>query len=248
MPLTDSLIAFWKLEEASGTRVDEIGNNDLTDNNTVTQATGKVGNCAQFTAANLEYLSIADNPDLSFADEDFTFALWVYFDSLTNYRILLMKDNASAVADDDLPYRIYTNDGNADKITFNVGNNTISGSVADDTLGTPSTATWYFVVAWHDSVANTVNIRVNNGTADSASYSGGSFDDGSPFSLGRQDVGGLYHDGRLDAVGVWGRVLTSGEQTELWNGGNGRETPFASFALLDSTVPGITDWTRRYNR
>ena len=36
----------------------------------------------QFTAANSEYLSHAHNSDLSTGDIDFTFAVWVYADSL----------------------------------------------------------------------------------------------------------------------------------------------------------------------
>ena len=66
--LPTNLIAYWKLDEASGTRNDSKGANHLTDNNTVTQAVGKVGNAAQFTLANSEYLSIADNADLSAGD------------------------------------------------------------------------------------------------------------------------------------------------------------------------------------
>ena len=42
---------YWQLGEASGTRADTYLDNDLDDNNTVTQAVGKVGNAAQFTAA-----------------------------------------------------------------------------------------------------------------------------------------------------------------------------------------------------
>lgn len=54
-PLLTSLIAHWKLDEASGTRNDSHGTNHLTDNNTVTTATAKLGtNAAQFTAAWLE--------------------------------------------------------------------------------------------------------------------------------------------------------------------------------------------------
>ena len=54
MALTDNLIAFWQLEEASGVRYDSEGSNNLTDNNTVTSATGVVGDAAQFTRSNSE--------------------------------------------------------------------------------------------------------------------------------------------------------------------------------------------------
>ncbi len=79
--LTD-LKAHWKLNEASGARVDSHGSNDLTDNNTVTQVAGKIGNAAQFTAANSEWLSRGTDVDLGLgADTDCTWAGWFYMDS-----------------------------------------------------------------------------------------------------------------------------------------------------------------------
>ena len=76
-PFLSGLIAYWTLDEASGTRVDAHGNNDLSDNNTVTSTTGKVGDAAAFATANSEYLSRADNADLSVGNIDFTFDLWL---------------------------------------------------------------------------------------------------------------------------------------------------------------------------
>src|SRR5678815_5281605 len=95
MALTDSLIAFWELEEASGTRVDAHGANDLSDNATVTSAAGKVGTAADFEVGNSEFLSIVDNPDLSVADIDFTWCAWVNSESLDTTRYILSKGTSS---------------------------------------------------------------------------------------------------------------------------------------------------------
>ena len=81
--LLTNLQAWYTLDEASGTRADSSGNgNSLTDVNTVTQAAGKLTNAAQFTRANSERLTIADNTSLSMGDIDFTLCAWVYFDTL----------------------------------------------------------------------------------------------------------------------------------------------------------------------
>lgn len=40
MALTDNLISWWSLDEASGTRYDSHGTNHLTDNNTVSSEAG----------------------------------------------------------------------------------------------------------------------------------------------------------------------------------------------------------------
>src|SRR3990167_7395409 len=76
-PGTTGLISWWSLDEASGQRNDSHGSNHLTDNNTVLSAAGKVGNAADFEKSNSEFLSIADNPNLSTGDIDFTIAIWV---------------------------------------------------------------------------------------------------------------------------------------------------------------------------
>lgn len=72
----------WTLKETSGTRTDSTSNsNDLNDNNTVTSATGQINGAADFTAANSEYLSRADNASLSITG-DITYSFWINADAL----------------------------------------------------------------------------------------------------------------------------------------------------------------------
>src|SRR6056300_583443 len=84
----EDLVSFWKLDEASGTRVDAFGSNDLTDNNTVGQATSLTGvpytEGADFERGNTEYLSITDasQSGLSPLSSDFSVSVWVKFESL----------------------------------------------------------------------------------------------------------------------------------------------------------------------
>ena len=218
--LNAALVAFWKLDEASGVRYDAIGDNDLTDNNTVGQADGKIGNAAQFVVENNEHLSHIDNPDLSVGDIDFTIAAWVLFDSVTAHRTFFAKwslDNEYVVM-----YQKTTN-----HFRFCVTHDGSTLSYIDSTLGPASLGVWYLVVAWHDSVNNTLNIQVNNGTVDSAPHALGAFDGTSPFQISGTAPTEQIMDGRVDAVGLWkGRCLTAAERTELWNGGNGKEPPF----------------------
>lgn len=216
--------AYWKLDEASGTRVDSHSTNDLTDNATVTQATGKISDAAQFTAANSEYLSLADNAALSVGDIDFTFACWVYLDSV-GFRTVLSKESSSGTREYILWYdstgAVATN-----RFHWQVQDAAAnSGGVTANNFGAASTGTWYFIVCWHDSVNNQVGISVNNGTPDTASYSNGSFDSGTDFNIGREANGSRYWDGRIDEVGFWKRVLTAAERTYLYGGGAGLAFP-----------------------
>lgn len=222
--LLTSLVAYWKLEEASGTRVDATGRgNDLTDNNTVTQATGIVGNAAQFTAANSEYLSHADNADLSTGNVDFTVAAWVYLDSKpASVMGFVTKGSGGSTTNAEYSLQYLNTSDRFRLVVFDGGSN--AGAAVANNLGSPSTSTWYFVVAWHDSVADTVNIQVNNGTVNSSAYTFGSWDSTEPLWIGRSSSG--YQNGRIDAVGFWKRVLTAGERTSLYNGGAGLQYPF----------------------
>lgn len=224
--LLRGLVAYWPLDEVSGTRADISGNGlFLTDNNTVTQAAGKIGSAAAFTAANNEFFTRGDHPLLSMGDLDFTVALWAYLTDKTADRVLIGKGDAGAAAT--LEYMIEYFNG-TDRFRWRVGDGSSNSAIATaNTLGSPATETWYFIVAWHDATANTINIQVNNGTVDSAAYSAGSHDNASGLWIGKEPNGGFGKmEGRIDEVAVWRRLLTAAERTALYAAGSGRRYPF----------------------
>ncbi len=195
------------------------GVNHLTDNNAVTSNPGKVGNAGQFTRANTEYLSIADNADLSTGNIDFTIAAWVYADTSPNpgaFNVIASKENQ--------PPNEWTLGWvqSSNRIVFRIWN---PGDLLlpANSLGIPSTATWYFIVAWHDAAADTINIQINNGAVDSIGTGGaGPSDTTATFQIGDIGLGsGNSWNGRIDEVGIWKRVLTAQERADLWNNGLG---------------------------
>jgi hypothetical protein len=219
-----SLKAYWKLDETSGTRSDSKGANHLTDNNTVTSGSGKVGNSAHFAAANSEYLSITDNADVSTGDVSFTIAAWVRLDSKTTHRIIVGKDPSGSTREYLLFYNV-----TADRFSFNVWNaaqTTIS--VNATTLGSPSVGTWYFIVAWFDNVEDKVKITATAasagsvGATDASAASSGfiPLDWTNPFQIGAFAGSSLPFDGDIDEVLLTKRLLTSGEITALYNAGS----------------------------
>jgi len=232
MPLLHSLhsglLAYWPLHEPSGSRLSVMGDNSLltlTDNNTVTGNPGIVEDASQFTAANSEYLSVADNALLSMGDIDMFMAIWVYLDTKPAESEILSKDNGASQRE----YAVRYLGGGTDRFNLLIsGNGTANTQQNANTLGSPSTATWYFICAWHDSVANTINIRVNMGGVDSAAHTTGIFDGTSALNIGRSPFGaGTYLNGRACEAGIWkGRILTTSEQLWLYNNGKGRTYPF----------------------
>ena len=243
----------WKLDEASGTRNDSFGSNHLSDMNSVGSATGKIGNAAQFVVATSRHLSIVDNANLSTGDIDFTILGWIKFDTINaSYQQIFGKDEYTT------PTREYwvEYDPTLGRITFNVSpDGTIANQrqVVESSLGTPVTGVWYFIVAWHDSVANTLNIQINDMTPTSYSYSGGVYNGTARFNIAAHydnssqvSIGTFL--GVIDEVALLKRILSAGERTQLYNLGNGWEYPWdsrgkatmsAGFGLIAlSPVPG----------
>ena len=224
MAIYDGLISWWTLDEKSGTRVDSHGSNDLADEQTVLYGVGKKGNAADFEVTQSECLWIADNADLSFGDEDFTLAAWVKTESRPgNMSIISKYDAASDFREYQFYYEVASN--RFRWLVSPAGDGGGSESVIANNLGVLSDSIWYFIVAWHDATANKIYIMGNNGVADETSYGSGCNDNASRFVIGASDAGasfGNYMDGLIDEPAVWGRILTAGERTELWNAGAGR--------------------------
>jgi hypothetical protein len=206
--------AFWRLEDAN----DSVGSLNLTNVNTVTFGAGKLGNAGHFAAASSQQLKIADNATLSMGDIDFSGALWVYFTTVatTNVYPLLYK---WAAADFEYGLKVRPDTG---AISFEVSTNGSNTFAATDTQ-TFAAATWYMLAFGHDSVNDTLNVSFNGGAWVPALHSFGVRDGTSDFQLGAFQAAS-YHDGRLDAVGIWrGHFLSNTELSTLYNGSAGRE-------------------------
>ena len=213
--LSTSLESDWTLDEASSTRVDGPGTNDLTDNNTVTQAAGKVGSAAQFTAANSESLSIADNASISTGDISWTLAFWLYIDSSGGDEGLISKYDNGAGANE---YLVRLTTGPQVRIDVYDGGSGI-GNVTATSFGNLSTATWYFVQCGHDATNNLVFVSVNGGTVDTAATSAGGADTTGTFRMGVYNA--QFFNGRLDQGSFWKKRISAQEISDLYNAGAG---------------------------
>src|SRR3954464_8446679 len=84
-----SLVSYWKLSDVN----DSVGGNTLTNGNTVTFTSGKIGNAATFVAASSQRLSHAANAALRTGDIDFTIPAWAKFASQPANPIVVGKDD-----------------------------------------------------------------------------------------------------------------------------------------------------------
>lgn len=225
LSLYNNLISYWPLHEASGNRADLIGsNNALTPTNTPSGGAGIIENSTVFASASSQRLDIASNATIQTGDVDFTFAFWVL---LTSKPAAVMYNTIKyAATAGNAEYYGYW-DNATDRFKFVVNRATdVPQTATANSLGAPSTATWYFICQWHDANADTVNIEVNAGTTDSTATGGALQAAGTAaLTMGGAATGG-YLNGQMCEVGLWKRVLTRQERTWLYNNGEGRTFPF----------------------
>ena len=213
--LTTDLIAYYKLDETSGTTVtDSTGTNNATNYNVTVNQTGKIDKAYDFNG-NLAYLQSGAQ---SFTgNSNYTISAWIKTDVADTYQVIFSNGIESPEAG--LKFKINSNN------TIGVDLANVVGTTSTSTV---STGTWYFVTLTKSE--NTYQIYING----SADGSAGTITSSNISAIGTQRIGrdvssGTdYFNGLLDEVGVWSRALTSQEVSDLYNSGDGISYPFYS--------------------
>lgn len=227
LDIFDDLVEEWQLNETSGRAVGAWSGIDLSDTNTVGSGTGLVYATARdFEASNSEYFPFPACTETTMGDIDFTIEAWVKLESLSNGTIV----GKWTTAGDQREYILYYNASDHspnNRFSFVVSSTGTSGTTTTldaTTFGAPSTDTWYQVIAKHNAATNQISIRVNAGTADTASHTGGAFAGNREFTIGMLDASPptYFFDGLIGPVRIWKRLTSDAEDTWLYNSGAGR--------------------------
>jgi hypothetical protein len=228
--LDDELVAYWKLDETSGTIYDSTDNDH--DSTSVTAdygATGKIGNAMDFQVANTDYIRVADSDDLSFTDgsgndEPFTISAWVKPESISNYMIIVGKYDTAGTKE----YEIDVSDTGALRI-FLWDDGGYSAGIGVTSTSTLSSGNWYHVVTTYDGseTEGGLKIYVNGILQSTTSSSSGSYDgmqnEAVDLIIGSRRPGTyeIPFDGVMDEVGFWNRELSDWEVMQLYNAKDG---------------------------
>ena len=95
-----------------------------------------------------------------------------------------------------------------------------------------TTGLWILTVFQWDTLNYRSRVMAVGSASNSGTWSsfyqnaGKSSDDTDHLSIGRSKAYGRYMNGSIDLVGVWSRMLTDDEITELYNLGAGKDYPF----------------------
>lgn len=245
-----NLISYWELEEASGIRLDSHGVNHLADNNTVTQAAGKIGNAGQFVGGSSEFLSGAGEQ----LTGDFTISTWIYPDTLignTDYGTGIITNHNSEAAGDWAVTS--TSLGAVVVYHWSSAGADLDGKMKTTT--TPITATaWHHILFRRSGSTYTVWVNGTSLAFTTASTITGWGALG--LSIGKHYTGvGYYWNGRIDESAIWARALSDTEIADVYaagaglgyphditpieEGGTGQITATAAFdALAPTTTQG----------
>lgn len=219
MPITDGLLHFWKMDEATGVnRADTVGSITWTQpGNQVTAGAGIINNCAQIISD--RFLEAPDHADWTLPD--FTIVLWLKADE----SVILIK----SVNEWWLEY-------------FDEANEILRWNVYDSSLGyiqsvdgyLPDDGFWHMVAVHVDSTNDFIGISVDGVGWSRASFGGTVQDSTTVAQFLCDGVGASLH--QIDEVGLWNRVLTEDELPYLYNSGNGLPYPFVAGSTLLADV------------
>jgi hypothetical protein len=218
--LTD-LVAWWSLDEASGTRVNahNPGTHDLTDNNTVGQTTGVVGNAASFVAANNESLSCANSADLQIGDRDFSVCGWAKFTSASESAAMICGKSTVASTGAGAGWAVIraTTTETVRAFARNAANSgagqTAAVNITYDTM--------FFYILQYTAATDELSFEVNRGTPVTVTVTGGSYTgETSAFSIGSAGASTNNNniEGAVDNVVIAHRLWATDEKDRLFAG------------------------------
>jgi hypothetical protein len=226
--LPANISAFWKFEEASGTRLDASPNlNNAVPTNAPTQVTGQVGKAIHFAQASSQYCTVTNVSSLQIGfGVPLCITGWINADAVANRAqgIVSKWGNIGTIAT--LEYAVLMNSVGVTP-TLRIGDGITSISCpAFGTNPAMTTGVWHFFAFWFDPVLMTINSKFDNGATVTLSTSG---------LLGVQSltnnvmIGALDNvptstrllDGAVDELIISKAIPTAAQLAAVWNGGAG---------------------------
>ena len=167
-----------------------------------------------FASASSQYLSRADSNPMSFNGTSMGGAARVYLASKSGNMVVVAKGNHASSSQE---FAVWY-DSSADRFKFTVSNGSTVYTATANTFGAPSINTWYNLLWTFNNSTKQLRLKVNNGTADTATATGSIQNTSSELRVGASGTGaaGTFWNGRLDKIRLWKKLLSSDEETEIY--------------------------------
>jgi len=213
----NNLIGVWKLDEASGNRLDGYGSRTLADGSGTTGSdTGKDNLAADFDSANSDYLDNGSEITRNLAQ--FSISCWIYMNTISvNNYIVWEPDDAGAVR-----MALISDHNNKLKMQFRDA----GGYVFKASSNAFGATTWYHILAVWDTTANKFLAWVNGVEWINENQAMANFKDvaaSENWRVGCGKPGGVatYADMRIDELYMWDTALAIADSTALYKSSNG---------------------------
>lgn len=220
MSTLTNLIAYWRMDEASGIRWPSIGDLRLDQSGTVGSDTGKLGSkCAALSTTSCG-MHIAGTLPADFSGNALTISGWFRIDTVSGASqkpiALIEVTNGSTYRSLRVGY-----DHSTGLIYAETADESSSNFHTNSFFGTLSVGTWYHIVAtWN---ATTVTLYVNNvGEFDTGHISMGGHYELSTFAFGNSAA---TYSFSVDEWGIWNEVIDATDRSDLYNSGSGAVPP-----------------------
>lgn len=229
LPLWSDLLAYYT---ADNTPNDALGNYNGTLVNGATYGTGIINNGFSFDGVN-NYVNLGDNLDIRL--DSWTYNFWINMDTINRNNSILTKSD-SGNNWERWWYRVNT----SNQLEFHLqnGTNNATNRKYFRSTQTLSTSTWYMVTVVLDrtdkaymyinGTPETIISTDGNGTSitnELSSWSAYDFNRTFNSCIGAFSNISNPFDGIIDEGGIWNRVLTASEVTQLYNSGSGKQYP-----------------------
>lgn len=224
MSTLTNLIAYWRMDEASGSRLDSVGALRLEPSTTVHQTTGKLGDGAVEIQSGDGHLAANGTLPANFSANTLSIAGWLRIDTSSDsvkreiLRLHVHNGSGGNVRELTLSF-----DGASSELELNtrdVDTNT-DISVSASTFGALSDGTWYHVAVVWDSGTGKVRINNTEDTGSAKSMLGSHTIQSLAFGV----LVGATFEFSVDDWGLWNEAISATDISDLYNSGSGAIPP-----------------------
>ncbi len=211
--IIDSIISYWKLDESSGNAIDTESANDLVATGIAYGNAGIINDA--FTFAGADTLEKASPTGLT--STDVSFSGWVYLTSRDNLDTIFFLEDVTPTT----YFQIFLRDPALIEIHIQ----DVGGSSSFTTDFTAYMNKWTHIYA--EFTATNTKLYLDNVLKIDEAKTYSRFAGVDLMGVGSGDGSSRPINGKIDEAGMWSRVLTTDEITELYNSGNALAYPFA---------------------
>lgn len=224
-PLLEDLVAWWELDEESGTVMYDSSDNGLdgTVSGATINQTGKVNKAYDLEASEVDYIRLP-NANFNFAKTDsFSVSMWVKTESLNNGFLFAKMIGTFP----DFTGYAFLLETDGDITFFLCAGDFYANKLYGRTIESVSNGVWTHLVVTYDGSTALSGIKIYKNGVQSTSWSSsentitGVISNAANTNIGAFNDGSSPFDGLIDQVATWNRELNFDEISELYNDNSG---------------------------